>query len=70
MVKGYVIFQGLVEFESEDHFQSLDNLHRVYDTTLKESGYEFGWEFSNDHEYDELMKCECSGQQRKVITKV
>ena len=64
MIKGYayVIFQGLVEFESEDHFPSLDH--------LKESGYEFGWEFSNDHEYDELMKCECSGQQRKVITKV
>ena len=66
-VCGYAIFQGLVEFKSERHFRELEDSHRVYDSTLKESGYKYGRKFSSPHRYDEEIKVDSSGQQRKCI---
>ena len=39
----------------------------AFDQTLKETGYKHGYEFSKPHEHDEVIRCESSGQQRKLI---
>ena len=69
-IRGYVTFEGYIEFESEAHFQSLSNAHGVFDETMEETGWEFGYKFSKPHEYDEIIRCESSGQQRKLIRKI
>ena len=69
-IRGYVIFEGYIEFESQAHFQRLSNAHRVFDQTLEESGYTHGYKFSKPHEYDEVIRVESTGQQRKLVRKV
>lgn len=66
-IRGYTVFEGCIEFESQIHFQNLSNGHRVFDKTLQESGYKFAYIFSKPHEYDEVLECESTGQQRKII---
>ena len=69
-IRGYVTFQGLVEFKSERQFQDLVESHRVYNTTLEETGYKFGWILSSPHQYDEEIIVDSRGQQRKRVYKV
>ena len=69
-IRGYVIFGGWIEFESETHFQRLSNAHRVFDKTLEETGYTHGYIFSKPHEYSEVIRCESTGQQRKLIRSI
>ena len=59
-----------IEFESQIHFQNLSNEHRVFDKTLEETGFKYGYIFSKPHEYDEVFKCESTGQQRKIIIRI
>jgi len=66
-IRGYVVFQGCFEFESQIHFQSLSNQHGVFDKRLEETNYKCGYRFSKPHEYHEVLKCESTGQQRKII---
>ena len=66
-IRGYVVFQGYLKFESQIHFQRLSNQHRVFDKRLEETNYQYGYRLSNPHEYDEVLKCESTGQQRKII---
>ena len=67
---GYVIFEGYIEFESEAHFQRLSNAHSVFDKTMKETGWTHGYKFSKPHEHDEVLRCESTGQQRKLVRKI
>ena len=66
-IRGYVVFDGYFAFESQIHFQNLSNEHRVFDKTLEETNYKYGYRFSKPHEYKEVLKCESTGQQRKII---
>ena len=66
-IRGYVVFQGYIQFESQIHFETLSNEHRVFDKKLEETNYKYGYRLSKPHEYDEVLKCESTGQQRKII---
>ena len=37
---------------------------------MKETGWTHGYKFSKPHEYDEVLRCESTGQQRKLIRKI
>ena len=66
-IRGYFVFEGYIEFESQIHFKSLEIEHRVFDQKLEETNYKFGYRFSGPHEYDEVLRCESTGQQRKIV---
>ena len=45
-------------------------IHRVFDKTMKETGYKHEYKIFKPHQYDEVIRCESTGQQRKLVRKI